>query len=183
MMAPTECKELLYGMVADGLVQVTELSRGNDYTAKSAVSYLFHVDLESCARLLLQHAYQAIYNLLQRRRHEQRDNRRLLEKHARVEALAATLGGQLAELRVQAQSVPEAQSKEVLLKLAGLEEQQAELPHLLTPGETAQLERTRQALNRLSAAELELDETVFVLQTFLQDTVNRGGGDSVGAGI
>ena len=96
MVPAKDCKARLYEMFNDGLFKLTELSKASDH-APSRTFYLFNVDIYEIAKKLLQNAYTAMMNLMIRREHLTGENRRLLEKSKKVNAMIESLVAQSAE--------------------------------------------------------------------------------------
>jgi len=85
-----EVKELLYKLFEERFIKIQEVSKTSDY-APSRTFYLFGVDMPQVSRLLLSKCYQAIGNLMARRKHEMEENKRLLEKNEKIEGILAAL--------------------------------------------------------------------------------------------
>merc|ERR1712059_201187 len=88
--------------------------------------------------------YKAMFNCRSRAVKESQDNCRLLDKQERIESIAASLraGG-------------------------GMEEQLDEVDEMMTPPEKEAVARAHQQLDKLTRAQLQADETLFMLETFL----------------
>merc|ERR1712226_1466044 len=111
----------------------------------SRTFYLFGVDMPQVSRLLLNRCYQAIGNLMARRKHEMEENKRLLEKNEKIEGILAAL------------SSSNEDSEQVI----------QELEELITPTEKQQLEKLKIDLARLEQGEIQVEETVFILQNYI----------------
>jgi len=146
MLPPKEAKELLYKMFAENYVTLTELSRTPDH-APARTIYLFNVNLIQVTRMVLEKCYKALINVMIRREKVISENKRLLDKQDRVEAIVASL---------------EADSSE---------EQREEIQAMVTPSERSQLEKVARASRTLEQSEIHLDETVLLLETFLKYTL------------
>ncbi|KAI0217131.1 DNA-directed RNA polymerase III subunit RPC3 [Lamellibrachia satsuma] len=144
MIPAKEAKDMLYRMFGEQFVTITEVPRTPDH-APSRTFFLFSVNLSYVARMLIEQSYKAMFNLIMRREHETKENKRLLDKQQRVEAIAASLE--------QSGADPS---------------QRAEVEEMITPSERAQLARVKHITNKLEQSELQLEETIFVLQTYLQ---------------
>lgn len=143
MIPAKEVKEYLYNMFTNGFITVTEVSKAPDH-APSRTFYLFTVDIQQVARMLLERCYQALSNAMLRREHEVKEHRRLLDKQQRVEAIIASLDQ------------------------SGVDEtQKAEVEQTITPAERTQLAKVKHDINQLDQCEIQLDETVFLLQMYL----------------
>ncbi|XP_056366925.1 DNA-directed RNA polymerase III subunit RPC3 isoform X1 [Oenanthe melanoleuca] len=93
---------------------------------------------------------QSVANLMERRQHEMRENKRLLEKSQRVEAILASM---------QATGAEAAQLHEV--------------EEMITGPERQQLENLKRNVNKIDASENQVDETIFVLESFIESTMKR----------
>nr|CAD7199033.1 unnamed protein product [Timema douglasi] len=128
--------------------QKEEITREIQLRGKGGTSFLGSplesLDVEWVARMVLEVCYKALFNALTRRDHEHKENRRLIEKHQRIESITQSMREQGAD-----------------------QEQLTEIEEMLTPPETTLLGKIQTMIKRLSEAELQLDETVFVLQLYL----------------
>ncbi|KAM9169095.1 LOW QUALITY PROTEIN: DNA-directed RNA polymerase III subunit RPC3 [Mergus octosetaceus] len=91
----------------------------------------------------------SVANLMERRQFETKENKRLLEKSQRVEAILASM---------QATGAEAAQLQEI--------------EEMITAPERQQLENLKRNVNKLDASE-NLDETIFVLESFIHSTVKK----------
>lgn len=143
MVPAKEVKEYLYNMFTNGFVTFTEVSKAPDH-APSRTYYLFTVDIQHVARMLLERCYQALHNAMLRREHEVKEHRRLLDKQQRVEAIIASLDQN------------------------GMDEtQKSEVEQTITPAEKTQLAKVKHDINQLDQSEIQIDETAFLLQMYL----------------
>ncbi|XP_039236438.1 DNA-directed RNA polymerase III subunit RPC3 [Pipra filicauda] len=116
MIPAKEAKDMLYRMLSENLVSLQEIPKTPDH-APSRTFYLYTVNVAAAARMLLHRCYKSAANLMERRQHETRENKRLLEKSQRVEAILASM---------QATGAEEEQLREVEEMLTGPERQQLE---------------------------------------------------------
>ncbi|KAL5005361.1 hypothetical protein ScPMuIL_018817 [Solemya velum] len=142
MVPAKEAKDRLYTMFADNFITLTEISKTPDH-APARTFYLFRVDINQVARMLLEKSYKAVSNAMVRRESELTRNKRLLEKQERVAAIAATL------------------------EQNGVEGQKEEIEQIITPAEITQLAKIKHVINKLDSCEMQLDETIFMLEMFL----------------
>ncbi|NXG12586.1 RPC3 polymerase, partial [Sakesphorus luctuosus] len=101
MIPAKEAKDMLYRMLSENLVSLQEIPKTPDH-APSRTFYLYTVNVVAAARMLLHRCYKSVANLMERRQHETRENKRLLEKSQRVEAILASMqatGAEAAQLR------------------------------------------------------------------------------------
>uniref|UniRef100_A0A673HIT9 DNA-directed RNA polymerase III subunit RPC3 n=1 Tax=Sinocyclocheilus rhinocerous TaxID=307959 RepID=A0A673HIT9_9TELE len=146
MVPAKEAKYMLYTLLSENLVQLQEIPKTPDY-APSRTFYLYTVNQLPTARLLLQHCYKTVGNLIERRLYETKENKRLLEKSQRIEAILASL---------QATGAEAAQLTEV--------------EEMITAPERQQLETLRHHINKLDSSENQVDETIFLLESYINST-------------
>ncbi|KAJ7307523.1 hypothetical protein JRQ81_009548 [Phrynocephalus forsythii] len=149
MIPAKEAKEMMYKMLSANIVALQEIPKTPDH-APSRTFYLYTVNTLSSARMLLQRCYKSVANLIERRLHETKENRRLLEKSQRVEAILASM---------QATGAEEAQLQEV--------------EEMITPPERQQLETLKHNVNKMDASENQVDETIFLLESYIGTTVKH----------
>jgi DNA-directed RNA polymerase III subunit RPC3 len=92
MIPSKECKALVYNMLNDGMLAISELSKTSDH-APSRTYYLFSVDVYQIVKRLAQNAYKAVGNLMVKRQQLVAENKSLLDKghkiNSRIESLQA----------------------------------------------------------------------------------------------
>ncbi|XP_041649687.1 DNA-directed RNA polymerase III subunit RPC3 [Cheilinus undulatus] len=146
MIPAKEAKDMLYTLLSQNLVQLQEIPKTPDY-APSRTFYLYTVNQLPTARMLLQNCYKTVANLIERRLFETKDSKRLLEKSQRIEAILASLQASGAE-----------------------PEQLTEVEEMITAPEKQQLEGLRLHINKLDSAENQVDETIFLLESYIEST-------------
>ncbi|XP_074540590.1 DNA-directed RNA polymerase III subunit RPC3 [Halichoeres trimaculatus] len=146
MIPAKEAKDMLYTLLSQNLVQLQEIPKTPDY-APSRTFYLYTVNQLPTARMLLQNCYKTVANLIERRLFETKDSKRLLEKSQRIEAILASLQASGAE-----------------------PEQLTEVEEMITAPEKQQLETLRLHINKLDSAENQVDETIFLLESYVNST-------------
>ncbi|NWS47334.1 RPC3 polymerase, partial [Probosciger aterrimus] len=149
MIPAKEAKDMLYRMLSENLVALQEIPKTPDH-APSRTFYLYTVNVPAAARMLLHHCYKSVANLMERRLYESRENKRLLEKSQRVEAILASL---------QATGAGDTQLQDI--------------EEMITGPERQQLDTLKRNVNKLDASEMQVDETIFVLESFIESTVRR----------
>ncbi|XP_074509650.1 DNA-directed RNA polymerase III subunit RPC3 [Sebastes fasciatus] len=148
MIPAKEAKDMLYTLLSQNLVQLQEIPKTPDY-APSRTFYLYTVNQLPTARMLLQNCYKTVANLIERRLFESRESKRLLEKSQRIEAILASLQASGAE-----------------------PEQLTEVEEMITAPEKQQLEALRLHINKLDSAENQVDETIFLLESYINSTAS-----------
>ncbi|NWX47921.1 RPC3 polymerase, partial [Steatornis caripensis] len=101
MIPAKEAKDMLYKMLSENFVSLQEIPKTPDH-APSRTFYLYTVNVLSSARMLLHRCYKSVANLIERRQYETKENKRLLEKSQRVEAILASMqatGAEAAQLQ------------------------------------------------------------------------------------
>ncbi|KAM6967861.1 DNA-directed RNA polymerase III subunit RPC3 [Aplochiton taeniatus] len=149
MIPAKEAKDMLYTLLSENLVQLQEIPKTPDH-APSRTFYLYTVSQLPTARLLLQHCYKTVANLIERRLFESKENKRLLEKSQRIEAILASLQASGAE-----------------------PEQLTEVEEMITAPERQQLESLRHHINKLDSSENQVDETIFLLGSYIDSTASQ----------
>ncbi|CAL1611071.1 unnamed protein product [Knipowitschia caucasica] len=147
MIPAKEAKEMLYTLLSENLVQLQEVPKTPDY-APSRTFYLYTVNQLPTARMLLQNCYKSVGNLIERRLFETKESKRLLEKSQRIEAILASLQASGAE-----------------------PEQLTEVEEMITAPEKQQLDALRLHVNKLDSAENQVDETIFLLESYIFTTM------------
>ncbi|KAK2854983.1 hypothetical protein Q7C36_006852 [Tachysurus vachellii] len=143
MIPAKEAKDMLYTLLSENLVQLQEIPKTPDH-APSRTFYLYTVNQLPTARLLLQNCYKTVGNLIERRLFETKENKRHLEKSQRIEAILASLQASGAETT-----------------------QLAEVEEMITAPERQQLEALRHHINKLDSSENQVDETIFLLESYV----------------
>ncbi|KAM4736483.1 DNA-directed RNA polymerase III subunit RPC3 [Anableps anableps] len=146
MIPAKEAKDMLYTLLSHNLVQLQEIPKTPDF-APSRTFYLYTVNQLPTARMLLQNCYKTVANLIERRLFETKENKRLLEKSQRIEAILASLQASGAE-----------------------PEQLSEVEEMISAPEKQQLDVLRLHVNKLDSAENQVDETIFILESYINST-------------
>lgn len=144
LMPPKDCKEIIFTLLRDGLVRTNYYTRTADY-APGKTHFLFSIDLEQVSRRLMSTCCHAIINVIKRRHFEHDSNRLLIERKSHVDALIAQL---------QAQE--------------DTEQQVEDLKATFSTRDLELIDSAERAFRKLQMAELQVEETLFTLQTWLQ---------------
>uniref|UniRef100_A0A1A8FAT5 DNA-directed RNA polymerase III subunit RPC3 n=1 Tax=Nothobranchius korthausae TaxID=1143690 RepID=A0A1A8FAT5_9TELE len=146
MIPAKEAKDMLYTLLSQNLVQLQEIPKTPDF-APSRTFYLYTANQLPTARMLLQKCYKTVSNLVERRLFETKESKRLLEKSQRIEAILASLQASGAEA-----------------------EQLTEVEEMISAPEKQQLEVLKLHVNKLDSAENQVDETIFLLESYINST-------------
>ncbi|XP_067831916.1 DNA-directed RNA polymerase III subunit RPC3 [Heptranchias perlo] len=146
MIPAKEAKAMMYSMLSENFISLQEIPKTPDH-APSRTFYLYTVNLLPTARMILQRCYKTVVNLIDRREYETRENKRLLEKSQRIEAIIASM---------QATGAEELQLQEI--------------EEMITAPEQQQLETLKHNVNMLDSSENQVDETIFMLESYINTT-------------
>ncbi|KAK6636612.1 hypothetical protein RUM43_010274 [Polyplax serrata] len=144
MLPDKEAKFLTYSLLQSGWIQQHELKKNIQKAGPTKTFYLFYIDFEQVIRMCVEACYKSLYNIITLREQEKIDNKCLLEKKQRIDAI-------ILHMRKEGAS----------------DEQVSEIEEMVTPPELALLEKIHLNVNKVSQAELQIDETLFILQLYL----------------
>eukprot|EP00090_Calanus_glacialis_P001232 TRINITY_DN10858_c0_g1_i1.p1 TRINITY_DN10858_c0_g1~~TRINITY_DN10858_c0_g1_i1.p1 ORF type:complete len:520 (+),score=189.65 TRINITY_DN10858_c0_g1_i1:34-1593(+) len=144
MIPAKETKMLTYQLLENHFIHLQELRKSVAPTAPSKAFYLFYVDLPQVVRTCVSVCYKSMYNCRNRAKFEAVENARLLDKHERIESIAASLRAS-----------------------GGTEEQLEEVAEMMTPPEKEAVKKIHLKLDKLSKAQAQADETLFVFKLYL----------------
>lgn len=147
MIDPKDAKECAYNLFKNRFIKIMHFAAQNDYTP-SKTCFLFGTDLEEVCRSTIERCYQAIMNCIIRRNHENHIHKSLIDRKILIEAV-------ITNLRMQ----PEPQS--------GLEQQIEELNQSFSSHDRELIEKLKTLSFTLEMCELKIDETLFLMQTWL----------------
>ena len=91
MIPAKETKHLTYTLLQENYLQLQELRKPGLSAAPMKTFFLFHIDLDQVVRMEVEHCYHALYNTIQRREHENFINKRMIDKHLRIQTLTSHL--------------------------------------------------------------------------------------------
>lgn len=142
MIPAKDCKSLLYGMLNDGMLGITELSKTVDH-APSRTYYLFYVDVYLICKKLLENAYKSMANLMIKREFLTSENKRLIEKSKKIDGIIESL------------------------QLQGAEQVEIdEVKSMISDEELKMLNSFNDHVNRLELAETQLEESITLIELY-----------------
>ncbi|KAI8441030.1 hypothetical protein MSG28_009302 [Choristoneura fumiferana] len=159
MLPNKECKELTYKLLEEHFISVQPMRKAASAGGMAKAIYLYHIDLHEndaieltpegfsihqVALLGVEMCYRSLHNLMLVAAHERRRHARLLDKRRRVRSIVHGM---------RARGEPQDNIDDV--------------EETITPPEHAVLQGVEKRIKQLSAAELELDKTLFILNWFL----------------
>ncbi|XP_046748019.1 DNA-directed RNA polymerase III subunit RPC3 [Diprion similis] len=145
MIPAKEAKHLTYTLLQENYIHVQELKKTTVSNAPTKIFFLFHIDLDQVVGMEISHCYHALYNTIQRRDHENTVNKRMIEKHLRVQTLTSNLK-----------------------EHGATEEQLNDIAEMMTPSEKLELGKVQDIIKKLGASELQIDDTLFLLTMYLR---------------
>ncbi|CAH1991270.1 unnamed protein product [Acanthoscelides obtectus] len=137
-------KKLTFQLLEENFLQIQEIKKASTGTGPHKSFMLFHINLENVVRMLLELCYKTLYNIMSRRDHERTVNKRIIDKKQRVDTISISMRSQ-----------------------GATEEQLADIEDMITPPEREILENIDRMMKRLNMAELEIDDTIFLLEMYL----------------
>merc|ERR1719266_1481083 len=152
MIPAKETKLLTYKLLEANFIKLQEL-RKSMASNMGKTFFLFYVDLPQVARMIVDLCQKSISNAFVRKKHESETHLRLLEKHERVESIATNL-----------KSAPDFEESE------DLQLQLQEVQDMLSPTEKENVKTIHARLDQLGRATGQIDETLFVMNTYLYYT-------------
>nr|CAG4636960.1 EOG090X04YD [Ceriodaphnia reticulata]SVE72898.1 EOG090X04YD [Ceriodaphnia reticulata] len=150
MIPAKEAKMFTYKLLEHNFLQIKELKKGTSNLAPVKSFILFHVDLPQVARTVLEASYKGLFNAMVRQVHEMTDNKRLLEKHARMETLLESL---------REEGLPE--------------DELAYIADSMTPAEKSLVAKIHSMNDNLTLGQTQVDETILILETYLKFVVPK----------
>nr|CAG4650925.1 EOG090X04YD [Simocephalus serrulatus]SVE94199.1 EOG090X04YD [Simocephalus serrulatus] len=145
MIPAKESKMFTYKLLEHNFLQLKELKKGTSNLAPVKSFILFHVDLPQVVRTALQTSYKCLFNAMIRQTHELTDNKRLLDKHERMESLLESLRGE-----------------------GVAEDELAYLADSMTPAEKSLVVKIQSMSDHLTLGQSQADETILILETYLK---------------
>ncbi|KAF2879491.1 hypothetical protein ILUMI_26686 [Ignelater luminosus] len=144
MMPSKEVKRITYQLFEENFVLLNELKRSITNSGPNKSFTLFYIQLTQLVRTTLELSYKTLFNIMTRRHHEKFLNKRIIDKKQRVDTISMGM-------RVQGASV----------------DQLTDIEEMITPPEAEALAKIGKMMKKLNVAELEIDDTIFLLQMYL----------------
>lgn len=137
---PDSVRAVLAKLRKDQYISTMSFPKTSDYNSLNTI-YVYKIDLERVARLTLERCYKAAANLIIRRSHETESNKRLLEIQTKLDVVFSQMDD---------------------------DEQKDELEGTyISAAEQETLKKFTKNIDTLDAAELQVDETAFVMESYL----------------
>ncbi|XP_030745567.1 DNA-directed RNA polymerase III subunit RPC3 [Sitophilus oryzae] len=144
MIPAKDAKKLSYQLYEDNFLHIQELRKASANNGPVKNFTLFHIKLESVVRMLLETCYKTLFNTMTRCNHEKLQNKRIIDKKHRIDTILMGMKAQNAT-----------------------EEQMADIEDMITLPEKEILENISRIIKKFNTVELEIDQTIFMLQMFL----------------
>ncbi|CAK1589198.1 unnamed protein product [Parnassius mnemosyne] len=143
MLPNKECKELTYKLLEEHFISVQPMRKAASAGGMAKAIYLYHIKTHDVAHTAQELCYRALHNCLRRAAHERNKHARLRDKQRRVRTIVHGM------------------------RMRGEPQQNIDdVEETLTPPELALLKDVEKRLKQLSAAELELDRNLFILNWY-----------------
>jgi DNA-directed RNA polymerase III subunit RPC3 len=146
MIPAKEAKQLTYNLYVDNMLKVLQCPKTSDY-APSRTYFLFSIDKTEVCCDVLQRSYKSVFNAITRRLKEVQQHKVLLERKNFIDALISRLQHQ--------QSFQD------------VEQQIQDLRDSFTTHDSELLEKVNNNVKKLEQSELQIDDTIFLFQTWL----------------
>jgi DNA-directed RNA polymerase III subunit RPC3 len=146
MIPAKEAKQLTYNLYVDNMLRVLQCPKTSDY-APSRTYFLFSIDKTEVSCDVLQRCYKSVFNAITRRLKEVQQHKVLLERKNFIDALISRLQHQ--------QSFQD------------VEQQIQDLRDSFTTHDSELLEKVNNNVKKLEQSELQIDDTIFLFQTWL----------------
>ncbi|KAL1509170.1 hypothetical protein ABEB36_003948 [Hypothenemus hampei] len=144
MIPAKDAKKLSYQLYEENFFRIQELRKTPTVSGPVKNFTLFHIELDNVVRMLLEMCYKTLFNHITRRNHERELNTRIIDKKQRVDTILMGMKSQ-----------------------GATPEQIADIEELITPPERVVLDNIDKIMKKLNTVELEVDDTIFMLQVFL----------------
>jgi DNA-directed RNA polymerase III subunit RPC3 len=143
MIPAKEAKRLSYQLLEENFLQVQDLKKSSSNGPNKCFT-LFHVDFDQIIRMILELCYKTLFNIMTRKNHERLVHKRIIDKKQRVDTIIMGMRAQ-----------------------GAAEEQLSDIEEMITPPEKEILQQIDLTMKKLNSVELEIDETIFLLQMYL----------------
>ncbi|XP_015783934.1 DNA-directed RNA polymerase III subunit RPC3-like isoform X2 [Tetranychus urticae] len=147
MVPAKDAKECTYNLMTNNFIRLLQYPKGSEY-APAHTYFIFNVDLEEIVRSTIERCYQAIFNCIIRRNHENEVHKILIDRKTFIDAV-------ITNLRLNSGDQ------------ADVEPQIEELNQSFSTHDKELLERLKKLSHRLELCELQVDDTLFLFQSWL----------------
>ncbi|CAL1269198.1 unnamed protein product [Larinioides sclopetarius] len=146
MLHPKDTKEFIFKLIEENYVLSHELPKGSDFS-HGQIFYLLRIDMNQVCRMLLERCYQALFNLITCSEAQYQENKRLLEKKQRIDAIVASL------------------------RINGADEEQIEeVQQIISQPEEAVITKVAHVTQKIDSSQIQLAEMISILSTWLDYT-------------
>lgn len=144
MLHPKDTKEYIYQMFKEAFIVSHEIPKGSDYSHGQPF-YLLRVNIVQVCQMLLENCYHALFNLFTCSEIQNEENKRLLEKKQRIDAIVASL-----------------------MQNGADEEQIQEVQNIITPPEEAVIKKVAVCSEKIDNGQRQIAEMVLLLSIWLE---------------
>uniref|UniRef100_A0A915KVD4 DNA-directed RNA polymerase III subunit RPC3 n=1 Tax=Romanomermis culicivorax TaxID=13658 RepID=A0A915KVD4_ROMCU len=150
MLPNKEAKDITYRLISEGFISLKEVPKTSDF-APSRTFYLCYVNLPQIVRKLTDLSYKTMHNLISRRDYEIDQNKALLDRQERLDSVIEN---------IQADENMDGETKQQHIR--AVEEAYISL------AEKEILSKHKRLVSRIQQAEIEVDQYLFLLETYLK---------------
>ncbi|XP_008192282.2 DNA-directed RNA polymerase III subunit RPC3 [Tribolium castaneum] len=143
MIPAKEAKRLSYQLLEENFLQVQDLKKSTSNGPNKSFT-LFYTNLDQIVRMTLELCYKTLFNIMTRKNHERLVHKRIIDKKQRVDTIIMGMRAQ-----------------------GAADEQLSDIEEMITPPEREILQKIDVIMKKLNTVELEVDETIFLLQMYL----------------
>ncbi|KAG8199949.1 hypothetical protein JTE90_006196 [Oedothorax gibbosus] len=143
MLHPKDTKEYITKLIVEDYILSHELPKGSDFS-HGQTFYLLRIDMNRVCRIILERCYQALFNLIICSDAQYQENKRLLVKKQRIDAVVASLRQDGAD-----------------------EGQIEEVQQIISPSEEAVITKVTHVTQKIDSSQIQLAEMVSVLSIWL----------------
>lgn len=159
MIPAKEAKRLSYQLLEENFLQVQELKKSSSNGPNKSFT-LFYINLDQIVRMIMELCYKTLYNIMTRKNHERLVHKRIIEKKQRVDTI-------IMGMKVQGAAEEQLADVSVLWKIYWFLKFCSQIEEMITPPEREILQKIDVTMKKLNTVELEIDETIFLLQMYL----------------
>ncbi|KRT82441.1 hypothetical protein AMK59_3548, partial [Oryctes borbonicus] len=95
MIPAKETKRLCYQLIEENFFQIQELKKvSSNNTGPNKSFVLFHIELSSLVRTVLELCYKSLFNIMTRRSHFRYQNKRIIDKKQRIDTILLSMRSQ-----------------------------------------------------------------------------------------
>nr|XP_042906715.1 DNA-directed RNA polymerase III subunit RPC3 isoform X2 [Parasteatoda tepidariorum] len=144
MLPPKDTKDYIAKMFEESFILSQEVSKGSDILY-GVTFYLLSIDIVQVCRMVLERCYKSVFNLISCNEIQYQENKRLLEKNQRIDAIVASL------------------------KQSGAEEEQiVEVQNIISEPERILITKVENVTKKIHSSQIQIAEMISILTMWLE---------------